>query len=436
MARLWIAAGLIGLAGWVRTSAGSDLPIEIDPISYSTSPVDDPIARLQKRIDAGEVTLKFDPERGYLPAVLDALKIPSSSQTLVFSKTSFQHMRISRTRPRALYYGDDAYIGWVRNGDVLEISAVDPKQGAVFYLLDQEKADKPIFQRRTHECLQCHVSSKTQDVPGHFIRSIVPDRTGQPIYNAGTYVTGHESPMEHRWGGWYVTGTHGDQLHMGNVTATATDTDRREAPARLDMKKGANVVDLTKWLDTSPYLTNHSDIVALMVLEHQTQMHNAITLLNYQTRLAMHQQKGMNEAFNEPPDKISDSTRARIHSAAEKVVRHLLFVDEAPITSPIAGTTSFASDFAKQGPRDARGRSLRDLDLKTRMFRYPCSYLIYSEAFEALPPIAKDRVYSRLREILSGKDRSKDFKNLTAEDRLALVEILRETKPDSSAFLR
>jgi len=442
MARLVRFAGMIvalaacAAVAWPRPAVRSDLAIEIEPINYLTAPVDDPVARLQKRLDAGEVTLKFDADRGYLPSVLDALKIPESSQVLVFSKTSFQHTRINRTRPRALYFQDDAYVGWVRGGDVLEFSVVDPWQGAVFYLLEQEREEKPVFRRQTHECLQCHVSSRTQDVPGHFVRSVVPDRTGSPIFNAGTYVTSHESPLEHRWGGWYVTGTHGDQLHMGNVTATRTDDGRRDAPARLDMKAGANVLDLSDRIDTKPYLTGHSDIVALMVMEHQTQMHNFLANASYQTRIALYQQKSMNESFGEPSGTISTGTRSRIDSAAEKVVRHMLFVDETPLTAPIAGSTSYAKEFASKGPKDAKGRSLRDFDLTRRMFKYPCSYLIYSEPFDALPDIAKDQIYKRLGEILTGRDTSKEFAHLSADDRRAILEILRDTKTGLPESLR
>ncbi|MDB5349001.1 MAG: hypothetical protein JWN86_248 [Planctomycetota bacterium] len=439
--RRWrVLAGVLGAVIVILSGmqARADLPIESEPISYLAAPVDDPIARLQKRLDAGELALSYDKTHGYLPAVLDQLKIPKSSQVLVFSKTSFQHAKISRTRPRALYFNDSTYVGWVDGGDALEFSAVDPRQGAIFYLLDQDADEKPVFRRQTHECLQCHVSSKTQEIPGHFVRSVVPDRTGSPIYNAGTFVTNHESPLNERWGGWYVTGTHGAQTHMRNVTASISGNSPsdRNAPARLDTKAGANLRDLSDRLNTKPYLTGHSDIVALMALEHQTQMHNFIALVNYQTRLAMHYQAGMNKSFDEPASTISEGTRKRIESAAEKLVRYMLFVDEAPLSAPISGSTSYATDFTKLGPRDARGRSLRDFDLKRRMFTYPCSYLIYSEAFDALPKLAKEAVYRRLWEVLRGKDQSTEFAHLSSEDRRAILEILRETKPRLPDYFR
>jgi hypothetical protein len=405
--------------------AWGDLPVDGDPIRYLTDPVDDPVARLQKRIDAGEQTLKFDRKHGYLESVLDALKVPSASQTLVFSKTSFQHSRISRKMPRALYFNDHTYVGWVNGGDVIEIATIDPKQGAQFYLLDQSRDEHPSFIRQTHECLQCHVNSKTQGVPGLFVRSVYPDSSGQPIFKAGTFVTTDESPMNERWGGWYVTGTHGKQRHMGN--AVLTDENH---PERLDMNSGANLLNLDDRINTAPYLNGQSDIVALMVLEHQTQIHNFITLAGFETRIALHYQDGINRAFGEPAGTISESTQHRIENSAEKLVRALLFVKEFPLTDPILGSNSFAEDFQNAGLRDSQGRSLRDFDLKRRMFKYPCSYLIHSDAFDALPVQTKQYVYKRLFAILSGRDKSATFSHLSAEDRLAILQILRETKPD------
>lgn len=393
------------------------------------------MARLQKRIDRGEATLKFDGEgQGYLQSVLDSLNVPGESQALVFSKTSFQHARISPRTPRAVYFGDDAYVGYVRGGDVLEVAAVDPRLGATFYLLDQQKADKPTFQRQTHACLQCHVSSKTQDVPGHLVRSVHPGRTGLPVFNAGSYVTDQTSPLERRWGGWYVTGAHGGQRHMGNVLVTD-----RDHPRRLDTEAGANRLDLKGLVDTGPYLTGHSDIVALMVLEHQTQAQNLITLANYQARIGANYDRGMNQALGQPPETVSEGTERRIKSHAGHLVEYLLFSGEAALSDPVAGTSGFAAEFAARGPRDRRGRSLRDFDLKTRLFKYPCSYLVYSEAFDALPGPMKAEVYRLLREVLTGGDASPRFAHLSPADRRLILEILLDTKtglPEDWASLR
>lgn len=409
-------------------TACADLPYEQEPIDYLKAPVDDPIARLQQRLDAGEAKLNYDEQRGYLPAVLEQLGISTASQTLVFSKTSFQRQRISRRTPRALYFNDDTYIGYVQQGEVVEVSTTDPRQGAVFYTLSQQRVDKPVFLRQTHDCLLCHSSSKTEEVPGHLVRSVYPDASGQPVFSAGTFTTNHASPLRDRWGGWFVTGKHGAQSHMGNVTVTD-----RQRPENLDRAAGANRSSVEGLIDAAPYLTPHSDIVALMVLEHQTKMHNLITAANYHARLALHYEAGLNKALDRPAGSISDSTLRRIHSPAEKLVKYLLFCEEAPLADPIQGSTRYAAEFAARGPRDRRGRSLRDFDLKRRLFKYPCSYEIYSEAFDQLPPLTRQYVYDRLRQVLIGEDQSSDFAHLSAEDRQAIFEILLETKSDLPA---
>ncbi|WP_205678933.1 hypothetical protein [Aquisphaera insulae] len=408
----------------LATAWAAEIPFERAPINYLTATPDDPVARLQAKLKAGTEVLRHDGRTGYLRSVLSALEIPISSQVLVFSKTSFQRTRIAPETPRAIYFNDDVYVGFVQGSEVLEFSAADPALGGTFYLLEQDRHSKPSFQRQTHDCLQCHASARTQDVPGHLVRSVYPDASGQPAFNAGTFSTSHESPLRERWGGWYVTGTHGTQVHMGN--ALVTD---REHPEKLDLRAGANLLDLSKRFDTSAYLAPGSDIVALMVLEHQVKLHNLITLANYQARLAVESAREINRALGEPEDFMSESTARRINGPVEELVRYMLFLDEAPLSGPVRGTSTFAADFAARGPRDGRGRSLRDFDLNTRMFRYPCSYLIYSRAFDALPAAARDRAYLRLWEVLSGKDRGAAFERRTPEERAAILEILRATKP-------
>jgi len=405
------------------------IPFSDEPINYRTAPVSDPVQRLQQRIDYGEATLQYEPGRGYLRSVLQLLDIPISSQSLAFSKSSFQFRRISPQTPRALYFNDDVYVGWVKDGKVLELVSFDPKQGAIFYILDERKAEKPTFERAELDCTQCHVAAATRGVPGVLLRSIYTKPTGTQATQTASFTTGHESPLRERFGGWYVTGTHGKQTHMGNVTVQDP-----EYPEQLDRVAGANITDLSGKFDTSPYLSAHSDIVAQLVHAHQTQMHNLITLTNYQTRLALHAEAARNKAIDPPADKfslksLSDSARRQYEGPAEELVKYLLFANEAPLKDRIRGSSSYTAEFAARGPRDSRGRSLRDFDLRTRLFKYPCSYLIYSEAFDNLPSLAREYVYRRLLEVLTGRDQSPAFARLTAEDRRAILDILLATKP-------
>lgn len=420
-----LAAGPPG--GAVR----ADFPYEQEPINYSKAPVNDPVAKLQAALDAGTARLEYEPHFGYLRSLLQELDTPVSSQSLVYSKTSFQRSRIAPRTPRAVYFGDDAYVGFVQHGDVLEITSVDPQQGAIFYSLSQEKVDKPQFVRHTDNCLVCHASSKTSDVPGHVVRSVFSDRAGQPIYSSGTYNTNHDSPFGQRWGGWYVTGRHGKSVHMGNQLFS-----EKEATDRADLSTGANVVDLSDRFDTSKYLSPHSDIVALMVMEHQTHMHNLLTRSNFDARSALWYNQALNKAFGEPEGHRSESTQRRLKNAAESLLRYLLFVDEPRLTDAIEGTSPFAQEFAAQGPRDARGRSLRDLDLQTRLFKHPCSYLIYSPSFRSLPAEVREHFFHRLYEILTGRDTKPEFQKIAAADRQAILEILRDTLPDLPAEWR
>ena len=404
---------------WAELSGSFLIPLDHDAIQYAKAPVDDPISRLAKLVARGEVKLEFDEDGfGYLRSMLKALDLSIDSQVLVFSKTSFQAPRIGARTPRALYFNDQMSLGYVRGGDVLELAAVDPKQGVIFYTLDQEKTLRPRFERRD-QCLQCHQSGGTLGVPGLVVRSIYPERSGMPLFHAGTFVSDHRSPLKERWGGWYVSGTHGSAHHMGN--AIVPDPDK---PDRLEIEGTQNLTDLLFKFDTGAYLAPTSDIVALLVLEHQTRMTNLITRVGFETRLALHMQAGMNQARNEPASTMSESTKRRIDLAVEELVGYMLFQDETPLEAKVKGVSSFTQTFAAHGPRDRHGRSLREFDLDKRLFRYPLSYMIYSEAFDAMPDAARSRAYTRLHAILKGEVASK----LTADDRQAILGILLATK--------
>ena len=414
-----VAAGLLSGEG-----LGEAQDFEREPINYLTSLTDNPVSRLETRLEKGEAHLEHEDRRGYLKSLLKELDVPISSQTLVFSKTSLQRNRIAPRTPRAIYFNDEMYVGFCQHGEVLELSAVDPALGAVFYTLSQEATETPKPTRQNDNCLLCHGSSNTRGVPGHLVRSVYVDAGGLPVLSMGTQRVDHSSPIEKRWGGWYVTGTHGNQSHLGNLVISST---RQTEP--VDNAAGQNVTELDSRFKTSAYLSPHSDLVALMVLEHQAEAHNLLTRANFQTREALHSEAGLNRDLKEPQEHRWESTTTRIRNASEALVKYLLFCGETPITSKLQGTTTFAAEFSQRGPRDSKGRSLRDFDLERRLFKYPCSYLIYSRSFDALPVEAKDVVLRRMWEVLSGTDRSREFAHLSDEDRTAILEILRETKP-------
>lgn len=384
----------------------------------------DAVARLQQRIDRGEVTLDFDRDHGYLGSVMKNLDVPLSSQILVFAKSSAQMSGISPARPRAIYFNDEVYIGWVQEG-ALELAAVDPASGPFFYTLTQEATSRPTFERHTSSCVGCHDSSEdpARLIPRLLKLSVLPDREGRAIQSAALATT-DRSPFRERWGGWYVTGTHGRQVHMGNQMFRAPAGDFDTIPeyiANVDLTPGANVTDLAGRFDTKRYPTPHSDIVALMALGHQTHVSNLIAVAIHKLAVALETDPGAD------PTSLDSEL-------GEPIVRSMLFSGEAVLSDPVAGTSGFAAEFAKQGPRDKRGRSLRDLDLRTKLLRYPLSYMVYSASFDGLPSSVKRYVYRRLREVLSGTDQSPAFAHLSASDREAILAILQDTKPDFAAF--
>lgn len=410
----------------------SAIEIERPPISYSQTEPANTISQLQRQIDVGQLTLRYDDKWGYLPALLKALEIPTSSQTLVFSKTSVQRQHIAPRTPRAVYFGDDAFVGFCQNGAILEVSVADPQLGAVFYTLSQEESPKPQLQRQTDNCLLCHGSSRTEGLPGHLVRSVFVDPSGQPVLSRGSYHIDQTSPLEQRWGGWYVTGTHGNHKHLGNLVLQGSALRDNS----VDNAAGLNVTDLSDRIDVSPYLEPTSDLVALMVLEHQSTMHNLITRANFFTRAALHDEAMLNRELKQSADHRWDSTTRRLRDAAEPLVEYLLFSGEAKLESHVQGVSRFTADFAARGPRDRQGRSLREFDLEQRLFKYPCSYLIYSPSFDALPDQVRDEVYRRLWEVLRGEDISKPFAHLSSDDRAAILAILRDTKPNLPAYWR
>jgi hypothetical protein len=400
-------------------------------IAYSKTAPTDPVATLQRRIDSGEITLESDARLGYLPAILRALNVPTSSQSLVFSKTSFQFTQIVPSRPRALYFNDDVYVGHVQGSRLLEFASVDPKLGAVFYTLDEEAKGPPHFQREIYFCLICHDSGAiTGGVPGFMTLSVLPDKEGNAIRSAPSNATSDQTPFSERWGGWYVTGTHGKQSHRGNTVLPLGIM-----LERMDWSKGGNVTSLDDRIDTANYITPHSDIVALIALTHQTRIHNLMTRANYETRRAIHDEETANSGLPQSGESYSDITEERIRAAVEPLVRGMFFANEAPLIDSVRGTSGFAAEFEKSGVRDRKGRSLNDLDLNRRFLRYPLSYLVYSPAFDALPDPAKAFFYERVRTILSGADIA-DYRHLSAEDRAAIFEILMDTKPDFARVAR
>jgi hypothetical protein len=366
-------------------------------IRYSAAAVNDPVARLNAALEAGTASLRFDAAKGgYLASALEALSVPVSSQVLAFAETSLQASKIRMHNPRAIYFTDQVSVAWVRGGDVLELAAQDPVQGTVFYTAPMTSTERPRF-RRDNQCLACHLSWDTLAVPGLVLQTVFPRRSDRDYADGG--FSDHRLPVAQRWGGWFVTGAQVPARHMGNQPMLQP-TPRTGPPKVLRAVTGE--------FDTTGYLTSTSDVAALLVLDHQVHATNLITRLNWEHRAG---------------------TPASQAEAADALAEYLLFVDEAPLARPVSGTSGYAEAFAGLGPRDSRGRSLRDLQLDGRTFRYPLSYMIYSPMYTALPLEARRAVASRLSAALDGRRPGAGAAHLTAPVRQAIREILAETAP-------
>jgi hypothetical protein len=386
---LILAAGFAhGQPDWIF-SGSRDHPA----INYDLGALQDPVVRLNARLRSREVALKFDGARGYLDSVLDALGVFPESQLAVFSKTSLQQAIIGPANPRMIYFNDSTAVAWVRGEPFVEVATQDPLQGVHFYTLDQRHSDAPAFMspefvRKDGVCITCHESYGSLGVPGTLLRSVYPDARGRTVRSLGEFNEDHRTPFEHRWGGWFVADT-GALKHLGN-SVFSEDESRSVIESPIESKL-------------------QSDPAARMVFGHQMRMMNLSTTLGWEARIAAYEKKPLN-----------------LDGVAKEFVDYLLFLDEPRLPVPIGSGSAFAKKFSAQAPSDRRGRSLRQLDLNTRLLRYPCSYMIYSEAFNALPPEAKTAVYRRMWRLLSGEERTR----LSREDRTAIIEILQDTKKD------
>lgn len=412
-----LAAGLVLCADdWKEVFY---IPPDDPAIQYDQRPSHDPVARLDERLRDGKARLDYAPKGlGYLPSLLAQLGINIDSQTLVFSRTSIQSAHISPAAPRAIYFNDDVAVGYVQEGDLLELTALDAEQGVLLYTLSNAKTNEPRIGRE-NDCLRCHQGLATLAVPGLLISSVHP-RSDDPGEGHGSaFVTDDRTPLKQRWGGWYVTGSTGAQFNLGNNVTLADPLHAGSAANGVQ-----NVTSLEKFVDTSRYLAPTSDVVALMTLEHQSRMTNLLVRVGWDARIAA--------AAHKTPEAI----RREMEPEVEELVTYMLFADEAPLSSPVTGVSRFTKTFAQRGPRDSQGRSLRDFDLRTRLFRYPLSYMIYSAAFDGLPEIAREQIYARLYDVLSGKDQGPKFARISADDRKAVLTILRDTKPSLPAYWR
>jgi hypothetical protein len=372
-----LLAPLVGALAWAAASRADEA---------STNPV----AALEAKLESGQVTLTYaDDGHGWLESLLKALKISPESQVLPFTRSSLQFDHINPKAPRAVYFNDDVAVGAVHDGGLIEIIANDRQDGLAFYTLETKKTDKPRLVVEAQRCLSCHGMVNTA-APGWIVANITPMADGTPVFADPAHpfdFTDQTRPFVQRWGGWYVTGSSQAMVHRGNVTAP-------DISNPYDLPEGRTLPSLSGRFDLKETLRPTSDIVALMTLEHQTGFIDRAAALN-----------------------VTGSD-----AALDDLVSYMTYGDEVALPGPVAGNSGFAAEFAARGPRDSQGRSLRDFDLKTRLFRYPLSYMIYSAAFDALKPQIKAKLWRKLYDTLKTRPGGNDAIAIAAATRPGLPD--------------
>lgn len=303
------------------------------------------ILRFDANLPASNRVQRLGGSAATLDQLLRMLEVPVDSQTLVFSKTSFAAPHVSPRTPRAIYFNDDTYVAWTPGR--AEIATVDSNYGMAFYTLVLDGGSK--FEQSRH-CLNCHHGPATEGVPGVFVGSVLPNQLGVPAHGEASIITSPATEWRERWGGWYVD--HVPTAFEDRSNSWATDP---EEPRRLSRM-------IAPAYNPSQYLRPTSDLVALLMLEHQTQATNLLTRLGREFALQT------NHAHT-----LRDTVRA------------LTFRDERPLAAPIP--------IRNFNPATA---PLRALDLKTRVFRYPVSYLVATPVFLRLPAPLRHEIYGEL----------------------------------------
>lgn len=381
------------------------------PHNYWDREPQDVFTKLMKRMQSGEVKLDTSDEKSFASSVLAALDVPVSSQLLVYSATSMQSERINARNPRALYFNEDVYVGVVPGG-LVEVLSIDPELGGVFHVFDYPKPGVPPRVDRPTKCFNCHATNATQRLPGLIAESVAP------LPNGGSYESyrgkeqGHQIPLADRFGGWHVTSSKPfGPSHEGAYAQTTPNG------VRIVRIKPGEMSDLRK------HLVPTSDILAHLVHEHQLGFDNRVVQASYLGREM------------EAKGKLDASDEERLNDKAREIVRYMLFADEAKLPAGgISGDPQFIKDFQRNKKPAAGGVSLKDFDLRTRMFKHRCSYMIYTPQWEKMPAIIKSRIYAGMKAALAGKDRS--FAYLGDEERRNIVAILRATLPDLPADWR
>jgi hypothetical protein len=406
--RAWVVAFVLLSVVTFGASACGHEPLGVNNTlhGYNTLPTHDRFARFNADVDAGRTSLDAENELKLLRSLLRALDIPISSQMLVTSATSFQKTIISPRRPRALYFNDDTYVGFVPGGRI-EVISIDPARGPMFYIFGRPAAGKIPRIRRSDECLTCHATPEMKEIPQLIVESVVPGITGggEKAFRRG--LSGHSVPLDQRFGGWLVTDTPDLPRHQGNFLIEWTAQGMKEKP----MHAG-------ELFDLGRYPVPTSDLLPQLLHEHQVGFINRVFDATYRTRVLLHDHAGQVE-----------TAYPELDTLARGLVRYLLFADEVPLPpGGVVGSEPFKAEFLAKRRIASNGHSLRDLDLSTRLMRYRCSYMIESPAFSGLPPHLKRLVDLELNRALDPASQAQDYAYLPAAEKATIRDMLQEAR--------
>lgn len=375
----------------------------------------DPVEALMRRLEAGSASLQYDASTSYLRSLLRELGVSEDSQMLVFSKTSLDAPYVSPQTPRAIYFNAEVAVALTPGAPEIELTAVGARAGLSFYTIDVRETAMPRLQARG-DCGGCHQGVSTPNVLSLVMMSLPTKPDGSTFDTLPFEYVDQRTPFERRWGGWYVTGTHGSQPHRGN--AVIADVVRALDANAPSLPGTQNVTTLADRFETSRYLTGTSDIVALMTFEHQAHVTNAMLSAIRASRIV----------DNPSTATLRNTTPQEVLSRAiDQLVNAMLFADVDDLRAPVKGVSTFAATFMALGPKDADGRSLRDLDLERRVLRHPVSYMIYSGLFDGLPEMVKAPLLQRLHDGLTGGTAAPFARYSEAERRTAFA-IIQATK--------
>jgi hypothetical protein len=277
----------------------------------------------------------------------------------------------------------------------------------VFYIFDIPRNGKTPLPDRSNRCMNCHAGADTGYVPGLVIKSVVPGPSGGSLTAFRIEQTGHGIPLDQRFGGYYLTGSPGFTNSWANLTGRLTPDGLIKRP-----------IEPGTLFNIDRYAARTSNLLPQLLHEHQAGFVNRVVEAIYRVRTSLYVSNGS----------LTPSQKEELDQQARKIVRYVLFADEVSLpTGGIAGDNEYREEFLRNRRTTKEGISLKDFELKTRLFKYRCSYMVYSPLFEGMPGPLKERVEHFLKQALDSTNPNPDYQYLPQEEKSAIRSILKTT---------